>query len=166
MICRRTGRDFGMAIVFLTVCVLSSAVPPSDSVFTLMVCPSGDQRPRNSEGDIVKLKNGRLLLAYGEFVGTDGSDFGSARISAKTSRNGGHSWSSPYVLIPNEGKMNVMSPSLLRLQSGKLALTYTIKNSQSDNQIWFRISSDEAKSWSDPVRINSRRATGGSTTRA
>jgi sialidase-1 len=140
-------------IVFSIVCVLAAA-PPSDSVFTLMVCPAGDQRPRNSEGDIVKLKNGRLLLAYSEFVGADGSDFGAARLSAKTSRDGGHSWSPPYVLVPNEGKMNVMSPSLLRLRSGKLALTYTIKNSQSDNQIWFRISSDEAKSWSNPVRIN------------
>jgi len=127
-------------IVFSTVCGLSAA-SPSDSVFTLMVCPTGDQRPRNSEGDVVKLKNGRLLLADSEFVGADGSDFGAARLGAKTSRDGGHSWSPPYVLVPNEGKMNVTSRSLLRPHSGKLAFTYTIKNSQSDNQIWFRVSS-------------------------
>jgi sialidase-1 len=140
-----------MAVVVSTVCALSAAPV---SVFTLMVCPAGDQRPRNSEGDIVKLKNGQLLLAYGEFLGTDGSDFGTARISAKTSRDGGRSWSAPHVLIPNEGKMNVTSPSLLRLKSGKLALTYGLKNSTADNRVWFRTSSDEAKTWSEPVRIN------------
>src|SRR5258708_4881276 len=98
------GKDRGHTvtrrlIVFSIVCALSAA-PPPDSVFTLMICPAGDQRPRNSEGDIVKLKNGRLLLAYSEFVGADGSDFGAARLGAKTSRDGGHSWSLPYVLVP------------------------------------------------------------------
>src|SRR5260370_11308410 len=140
------------AVVLAAVCVLSTA--PAANVFTLMVCPAGDQRPRNSEGDVIKLKNGRLLLAYSEFVGPDGSDFGAARISAKTSRDGGRSWSPPFVLMPNEGKMNVTSPSLLRLESGKLALVYMLRNSQSDNQIWFRTSADETKSWSEPVRVN------------
>jgi predicted neuraminidase len=131
---------------------LSAAAP--DSVITQIVCPAGNERPRNSEGDVIKLKHGRLLLAYSEFVGADGSDFGAARISAKTSRDGGRSWSPPFVLMPNEGKMNVMSPSLLRLRSGKLAFTYMLKNSLSDNQIWFRTSSNESKSWSEPVRVN------------
>ncbi|MEO7144676.1 MAG: sialidase family protein, partial [Bryobacteraceae bacterium] len=146
---------FTIAVLLAAAGALSAA-PPARSIFTLIVCPAGPERPRNSEGDIVKLRNGQLLLAYSEFIGSDGSDFGSARIGAKTSRDGGHTWSAPYVLMPNDGRMNVMSPSLLRLKSGRLAFSYTVKNSTSDDRVYVRISSDEARTWSAPVRVNAQ----------
>ena len=155
----RRPNSWTAVLVFSVACALSAG----GGVFTLMVCPAGDQRPRNSEGDVIKLRDGRLLLAYGEFVGADSSDFGAARISAKTSRDGGRSWSAPFVLMPNQGRMNVTAPSLLRLQSGKIALAYMLRNSQSDSQIWFRTSSDETKSWSEPVRINGEHGYWGTT---
>lgn len=150
---RRTN-SWTAVLIFSAACALSAK--SGGGIFTMIVCPAGDQRPRNSEGDVIKLRDGRLLLAYGEFVGVDGSDFGAARISAKISRDGGHSWSAPFVLMPNQGKMNVTAPSLLRLKSGKVALAYMLRNSQSDSQIWFRTSSDETKNWSEPVRINAQ----------
>jgi len=104
------------------VAVLSSA--PADGVFTAVICPAGVERPRNTEGDIVKLKDGSLLLGYSEFVGSDSSDFAQARIAGKTSRDGGRTWSAPFVIAPNDGKMNTMSPSFLRLRSGGLGMAY------------------------------------------
>ena len=52
------------------------------------------------------------------------------------------------MVVPNEGKMNTMSVSLLRLESGRIALFYLRKNSLSDCRLYMRTSSDEAKTWS------------------
>jgi len=48
--------------------------------------------------------------------------------------------------------MNVMSVSLLRLQSGEIALFYLRKNSDSDCIPMLRISKDETLTWGDPVK--------------
>ncbi len=102
----------------------------------------------------MKLKDGSLLLGYSEFVGSDPGDFAHARVAGKISRDGGHTRSAPFVLAANDGQMNTMSPGFLRLDSGKLAMTYMRKNSLSDNQVLFRTSSDEGKTWSKPVLVN------------
>jgi sialidase-1 len=61
------------------------------------------------------------------------------------------------LILENEGKMNIMSVSLLRLKNGDIALFYLRKNSVSDCIPMLRFSKDEAKTWSDPVRcINDR----------
>jgi len=57
------------------------------------------------------------------------------------------------MIISNEGGMNIMSVSLLRLKNGEIALFYSKKNSDEDNSPVMRISVDEAKTWSDPVQI-------------
>ncbi len=133
--------------------VLSSAPADEAGVFTAIICPAGDQRPRNTEGDVVKLKDGSLLLGYSEFVGSDSSDFAQARIAGRISHDGGRTWSAPFVIAPNDGKLNTMSPSSLRLRSGKLGMAYVVKNSQADNRVLFRASSDEGRTWHTPVRI-------------
>ena len=55
------------------------------------------------------------------------------------------------VVVENEGGMNVMSVSLLRLQNGEIALFYLRKNSTEDCIPMMRISKDEARTWSDPI---------------
>jgi sialidase-1 len=141
--------------LFLILAAVSIAVPADQSgIFTAMICPAGVERPRNTEADVVKLKDGSLLLGYSEFVGSDPSDFAHARVAGKISRDGGHTWSAPFVLAANDGQMNTMSPSFLRLPSGRLAMTYMRKNSLSDNQVLFRTSSDEGKTWGKPVLVN------------
>src|SRR5215470_1835134 len=141
-------------IGFTMAAVLSSAAPDESAVFTAVICPAGVERPRNTEGDIVELKDGSLLLGYSEFVGRDSSDFAQGRIAGKISHDGGRTWSAPFVIMPNEGKMNTMSPSFLRLRSGKLGMAYMVKNSLADNRVLFRTSSNEGKSWNVPVRVN------------
>jgi Neuraminidase (sialidase) len=139
----------------LLAAVVAGAPKDQTDVFTAMICPAGDQRPRNTEADVVKLKDGSLLLGYSEFVGSDASDFAQGRIAGKISLDGGRTWSEPFVILHNDGKMNTMSPSFLRLRSGKLAMSYNVKNSQADNRVLFRTSTDEGKTWGAPVKVNS-----------
>ena len=142
-----------MALVALTVTLPGAAANPED--ISLLVCPATDEHPRNSEASLVALKNGELLLAYSEFQGGS-ADNSPAQIMAKTSADGGRTWSEARVLQPNTGKQNVMSPSLLRLQSGRLMFAYLVKNSSSDLRVEVRLSSDEGKTWSEPVPANRR----------
>jgi predicted neuraminidase len=53
--------------------------------------------------------------------------------------------------VENEGAMNVMSVSLLRLENGNIALFYLRKNSETECIPIMRISTDEARTWSEPV---------------
>jgi len=113
----------------------------------------GQGNLRNSEGDFIRLNDGRLLFIYTHFYG-GGGDHSPARLAARYSDDGGKSWNSDdRIIVENEGDMNVMSVSLLRLHDGRIALFYLQKNSVSDNRPVMRISSDEAKTWSAPIEI-------------
>jgi len=108
--------------------------------------------PRLGEGDIVELENGRLLLAYSEFYGGT-ADHSAARIAGRISEDGGFSWGKPFELQPNTGEQNVMSASFLRLKTGEIAFMYLVKNSNTDLHAYLKKSKDEARTWSDPVRV-------------
>lgn len=111
----------------------------------------GENNPRNSEGDFIKLKDGRILFIYTHF--TDGAgDHAKAFLAARSSENGGKTWSQKdQIIVQNEGDFNIMSVSLLRLQDGRIGLFYLRKNSHTDCIPVMRISTDEAQSWSRPV---------------
>ncbi len=123
----------------------------SNKPFQRVACPSSSDNPRNSEGDIVELKDGTLLLAWSRFSGS--ADHAQAVIAAKKSRDRGRSWSEEFILQKNTGKQNVMSVSFLRLQSGKILFFFLQKNSSSDLQLYIRESVDEAKTWSPAKRV-------------
>lgn len=108
--------------------------------------------PRNSEGDFITLKDGRILFIYSRFTGNSSSDFAAASLVGRFSGDGGKTWTTEDVpIINNEGGMNVMSVSLLRLQDGRIALFYARKNSIDDCIPLMRVSSDEARTWSEAV---------------
>jgi sialidase-1 len=115
--------------------------------------PSGPGNPRNSEGSFVALEDGRILFAYSRYRGErDWGDHATADIAARVSADGGRTWSpKDRILVPNEGRCNVMSASLLRLADGRIALFYLRKNSLRDCRLWMRTSADEAATWSEPV---------------
>lgn len=116
---------------------------------TLDLSPS-DNNPRNSEGDFVSLKDGRIMFIYSKYVGKSSSDHAPASLAARYSSDKGKTWTTEDdIVIPNEGGMNVMSVSLLRLQNGDIALFYLRKNSTEDCIPMMRISKNEAKSWSE-----------------
>ena len=113
--------------------------------------PPSPANPRNSEGSMVELADGRMVFAYSHFT-DGGKDNSSAFIALRESNDRGLTWSAEdRVLVENEGEENVMSVSFLRLASGEIALFYVIKNSWTDCRAHLRISTDEAQTWSDPV---------------
>lgn len=113
--------------------------------------PTPGKNPRNSEGDFIQLKDGRILFIYTHFTGGS-SDHSPSHLAGRYSKDGGKTWTKNDVLIlPNQGKMNTMSVSLLRLQNGEIALFYLVRNSRDDLHMYMRLSKDEAKTWGKPV---------------
>jgi sialidase-1 len=118
-----------------------------ESEIVLELDPSPDN-PRNSEGSFVTLTDGRLLFAYSRYYGESWADEATARICGRTSKDGGRTWSErDEVIVENEGRRNVMSVSLLRLQDGRIALWYLRKNSITNCRAYMRTSSDDGHTW-------------------
>ncbi len=116
---------------------------------SLLVIEPNKTNPRNSEGDFIELKDGRLCLIYTRFRGGS-SDHATADLGMRTSDDGGKSWSDDKIIIRCEGGLNVMSVSLLRLANGEIALFYLRKTSREDCRPLMCLSSDEAQTWSQP----------------
>ncbi len=127
--------------------LLAADVPATQDSINKVICPTSPQNPRNGEGDIAILNDGRLFLTYSHWTKGRSGDDAPADICAKYSSDGGTSWSKEVVLIPNDA-MNLMSVSLLRLQNGELMLVYGRRHSNARMQWYARFSSDEAKTWS------------------
>ncbi|MBA4148647.1 MAG: exo-alpha-sialidase [Verrucomicrobia bacterium] len=108
------------------------------------------ENPRKSEGDFIRLKSGRILFIYAEFYGGRG-DASPAHLVSIFSDDAGKTWSEkPEMVVPNKGEQNVMSVSLLRLKSGKIAMFYLVKHGFHDCRPYLQISDDEANTWSEP----------------
>ncbi len=111
----------------------------------------GTGNPRNSEGDFVSLKSGRILFIYTRYYGDAGRDHSPAHLAGRYSDDGGLTWSKEdEVIVPNEGKSNIRSVSLLRLRNGDIALFYLLQHSLEDQIPMMRLSSDEGRTWSEP----------------
>lgn len=127
------------------------AMEECDGVQKLRLLPPGRNNPRNSEGDFIQLADGRILFIYSHFTGGK-EDHGTAHLAGRYSSDGGKTWTGEDVIVvPNEGRQNIMSVSLLRLADGRIALFYMRKNSLADCRPVMRISTDEAKTWSEPT---------------
>ncbi len=111
-----------------------------------------EDNPRNSEGDFVGLHDGRILYVYSHFSG-GGHDHDPSFLAGRYSSDGGKNWTDEEVILPNEGDLNIMSVSLVRLDNDEIALFYLRKNSRSDCIPMMRISQDETKTWSDPIPV-------------
>lgn len=127
------------------------AADTSDNVVTLEIEPT-PAHPRNSEGAFVTLSSGRIVFCYTEYYGGS-HDESPARLVQVHSDDQGLTWSQPVVVVENTGGRNVMSVSLLRLASGKIALFYLVKNSWTDCRPHLRVSVDEGTTWSPPRRV-------------
>lgn len=123
----------------------------SPGMETVLELPPQKGNPRNSEGDFIRLKDGRILFIYTHFQGGAG-DHATAVLASRSSDDNGKTWSKEdEIVVENEGGFNVMSVSLLRLHSGEIALFYIRKNSLNDCRPIMRTSTDEGKTWSDPT---------------
>jgi len=107
---------------------------------------------RHSEGDFLRLKDGRILFIYSRF--TESYDDGApSDLVAAFSCNEGETWSEPETVIPAAmyGAKNVMSVSLLRMANGDVGLFYIVKQSASVSRMMLSRSDDEGKTFSRHV---------------
>ena len=116
---------------------------------------------RNAEGSIVELSEGRLLLAYDQYYGPPyrwdiDDDFWNCRIAGRISADFGCSWGEDFIIQENDAAINILSPSLLRLKSGEIALFY--RKTECLNPIsmipYMKKSFDEGKTWEEEVCIS------------
>ncbi len=128
-----------------------SAAETMPGVYKKLIRPTGPGNPRNGEGDLIELKDGRLLLAYSCWTKQTGHDDAPAEIRATTSADGGWTWSPDVVLTPNDA-MNVMSVSFLRLASGEILYAFGRRHSNARMLFYCRHSRDEGKTWG-PERL-------------
>lgn len=131
---------------------VADALPISaNNIEVVLDLPPSPDNPRNSEGDFIQLHNGRILFVYTRFTGGSG-DHAAAFLASRYSDDGGCTWSKEdQMVVANEGDMNVMSVSLLRLHDDTIALFYLRKNAEDDCRPLMRLSRDEAATWSAPV---------------
>lgn len=151
----RTFLIVALLAAFSAVSVSLADDPNADSAFSaeLLLAPSPGNT-RNSEGDFVALRDGRVMFVYSHYYEGKGDDADPAYLAARFSSDGGATWTDKSVeVVANEGRQNVMSVSLHRLPSGEIALFYLRKNSPLDLRPVVRFSTDEAKTWSEPTEI-------------
>jgi hypothetical protein len=129
-----------------------SLLKPQAGPQNVLSLPPSAKNPRNSEGDFVQLKDGRLMFVYTHFTG-GGGDHDRASLVARFSADKGRTWTGEDIEIVGTGESgwNVMSVSMLRLQDGRIALFYARKNSLTDCRPIMRTSSDEGQTWSEPT---------------
>jgi dienelactone hydrolase len=141
-------------MLLLLACLV--APPPEqsagpDGVARVLSLPPGPGNPRNSEGDFIALKDGRLLFVYTRFTGGT-ADHAAADLASRSSSDGGRTWTDrDEIVVRNDGGQNVMSVSLRRLGNGEIGLFYLKKNSNDDCRLHLRRSTDEARTWGEPA---------------
>jgi len=143
-----------LVAAFLGLIATGDARSAADDVISvpanLMLSPT-EANPRNSEGDFIALKDGRVLFVYTHFSSGAG-DYAQAHLAGRYSRDGGETWDGEDTLIlPFPGGMNIMSVSLLRLHDGSIAMLYLHKVDRDECIPMFLRSTDEAETWSEPV---------------
>ncbi len=110
--------------------------------------------PRNGEGTFLRLRNGAVFFVYTKFSGSNWHDDASADIAALISFDEGETWEDTGIIISHdETSRNLMCPSLLRMNNGDMGIVFLKKMKEGINAVpWFTRSSDEGKTFSEPVR--------------
>lgn len=143
----------GLVACACLLCLLAPMYASGEEPHKVIACPTGPGNPRNGEGDIIELKDGRLFLAYSRFTAGKSNDDAPAEIHGIYSRDGGLTWADDVTLIKNDA-MNLMSVSLLRLRpSGDILMVYGRRHSNA-KMLWYaRRSSDDGNTWGDDALV-------------
>jgi sialidase-1 len=142
-----------VTVALLILLAFGCTSPPAAEIIEATIAPATESNRRNTEGDIVVLRDGSLYATWSEFYGGNRDD-SSARIVTSRSSDGGQTWSERIILQENIGEQNVMSVSLIRSQSSDILMFFGVKNSPEDLHFYTRRSTDDAQSWSEPLRMH------------
>lgn len=104
----------------------------------------GENNPRNSEGDFIRLDDGRIMYAYSQYSGQSHLDHCPCNIAAITSLDEGESWSEPRIIAnaADYGVENIMSVSALRQKDGAIGVYYLCKEKSGNTSLARAISYD------------------------
>ncbi len=107
---------------------------------------------RNDQGDVIPVP-GRYLAAYIRYNMVN-NDIGPSTLVGKFSTDTtGQTWGNEFVISPNIGKINVMCPSLLRVDANTIDCYFMVKNSTADTRLFLTVSHDNGVSWSAAQQI-------------
>lgn len=108
---------------------------------------TGENNPRNSEGDFVILDNGTVLYTYTHFFGASPDDHASACLMSRSSDDGGNTWTvNDKLEVENEGGRNVISVTTRRLTDGRVVMFYLVTESSEDCRPFMRVRNTDG-SW-------------------
>ena len=107
-----------------------------------------------------------VLLAFAEARKNSCADFGDVRIVMRRSNDEGKTWGAVDTVAEN-GSLQAGNPALVvdtrdrRYKKGRVFLIYctgdaseaAVMRGEGSRRVWFRTSSDEGKTWSQPVEI-------------
>ncbi len=96
----------------------------------ILELPPVPGNPRNSEGDFLRLKDGRLLFAYSRYRGDSVSDDAPCDVAGLISDDDGEHFTAllePLIKASDHGVRNIMSVSMVRLQNGEAVIFYLCK---------------------------------------
>lgn len=101
--------------------------------------PPTQDNPRNSEGDFIKLKDGRIAFAYSRFSGGF-EDGARCELAVSFSSDNGETWSKERVFLRPQDcdGFNLMSVSLVPMQDGTVGLFYLKKYKGMQCKAFFR----------------------------
>jgi len=132
-----------------------------NSVISAILRPHAGN-PRNSEGDFIRLRDGRIMFAYSYYHGDDWEDNAACEIRCIYSDDGGDSFNAGtpdgearlLISAKDYGEKNVMSVSLRRMDNGDVGLFYVLKHEAdgSDEYLLSR-SSDEGEHFGAPIPV-------------
>ncbi len=136
-----------MIVLVLLAISMLAAIACGDALFEdthVVKIKPGKYGPRGMPGDIIELKDGRLLLCYT----ING-------IMARTSADKGKTWGDEFTLVANpqppSQKGRYCHPSFLRLKNGEILLSYIYIPGALPyyGHNYYKRSADEGKTWSE-----------------
>ncbi|MBR6321616.1 MAG: exo-alpha-sialidase [Lachnospiraceae bacterium] len=115
---------------------------------------------RHSEGDFIRLKDGRILFVYSRFTG-GARDDSPSDLAASYSSDEGESWTEPVTFIKAQdlGVRNIMSVSLMHMANGDLGVFFLKKEPLLFTRPVLMRSSDEGKTFSAPAYCDTPQST-------
>ncbi len=125
----------------------------TDDAWCFLVNEATPEHPRHSEGDLVVLSDGSLLLVWTDYHAGKGWDDSPARLSARRSTDGGRTWSRKWTVVEDEHDTNVMSASLLNLGDELLLVYCDHLPGMPVKGMVARRSGDGGRSWSAAAAI-------------
>ena len=98
---------------------------------TVLKLSPSENNPRNSEGDFVNLKDGRILFVYSHYTAGSGGDHDPAFLAGRYSDDGGKNWTQEdEVIVPNEGRHECDVCFIVAVAKRRNSIVFTLERIQ------------------------------------